>query len=214
MGATPPTTFRLIRWPTLLTLAVSVARLIAERLGGVTTRSGGAGAWLGITWLTFVFGAWFGFRLARAGATPRRAPVWPWATLALLALAGTVAWQFRPLLDADRSDATFARLRQAVLVVVAVAVPLAVGMFALWPRLACTMLCYALLARATIVALTVLAKLQGWDTHYTKFGPPGIERDLPETIVAAALAQGGFWVPFTVIGGTFAGSWFARRRAA
>lgn len=213
MSATAPTTFRLVLWPTMLTLAVSIARLVAERQGVVTTRSGGAGAWLGITWLTFVFGAWFGFRLARAGALPRRVPIWPWSTIALLLLIGAGMWQFRPLLEADQSDTTFAQLRQAVLILVGIATILAIAMFVLWPRLAWTLLCYAVPARATVVALTALAKAQGWDTHYTKFGPPGIERDLPETIAGAALAQGGFWVPFTVIGGTFAGAWFAGRRS-
>ena len=64
-----------------------------------------------------------------------------------------------------------------------------------------------------MLAFTWLAKLQGWDTHYTKFGPPGIERDsMAETMTSAAIAQLGFWVPFTMIGGMVAGGLVARRR--
>ena len=213
MQTRPPlSTLRLILWPMLLTAAVSVARLLTERFGVVTTRSGGAFAWLGITWLGFVFGAWFAIRLRRAGSSPRVRAPWAWTTLALLAIAAVAAWQFRPLFDADRSEATFARVRSAVLVIVAVTVPVSLTMFALWPRLAWTLLCYAIPARLTVLALTVLAKVLEWDTHYTKFGPPGIERDLPGTIVAATIAQSGFWVPFTIVSGTFAGMWFATRR--
>ena len=68
-------------------------------------------------------------------------------------------------------------------------------------------------ARAVVLALTWLAKQKGWDTHYTKFGPSGIEREsLGETMFAAGFAQIGFWVPFTILGGmlaatVFGGSW-------
>ena len=54
--------------------------------------------------------------------------------------------------------------------------------------------------------LTWLAKHEGWDTHYTKFGPAGIERDLPGTLVSASIAQFGFWIPLTILGGTLAGT--------
>ena len=205
-------TLRLILWPSLLTLAVNCARLTAEVQGWVTAATGGRLAWLGISWLMFVFGAWFGWRLRRAGAPTRvaYAPVWP--TFAVACLIGAIMWQFGPLVEADQSDKTFAQLRQAVLVLVGIATALALTMFAIWPRLAWTMLCYAIPARATVVALTWLAKSQGWDTHYTKFGPPGIERDMTDTMISASVAQGGFWVPFTIVAGTFAGSWFGRHQ--
>ena len=68
-------------------------------------------------------------------------------------------------------------------------------MFVVWHRLAWTLLLYAIPARVTVVAFTWLAKQNGWDTHYTKFGPAGIERPMGETIAAASLAQLGFWIP-------------------
>ena len=85
--------------------------------------------------------------------------------------------------------------------------------FAVWPRLAATLLVYGLPARATVVALTWVAKTNGWDTHHVKFGPQAFEYDLEGTVVSASLAQFGVWVPLTIVFGTFAGSWFARRRA-
>ena len=73
---------------------------------------------------------------------------------------------------------------------------------------------HALPTRLVVFLITWFAKVQGYDTHYVKFGPPGIERDLPETLLATALAQGGFWVPFTVVCGVAIGVWFARGRTA
>ncbi|MCB9877724.1 MAG: hypothetical protein H6835_09005 [Planctomycetes bacterium] len=203
-------TLRLILWPSLITLLISVARFFAETNELVTARSGGALAPLGITWLTFVFGAWFGRQLGRKGQGPKRSPALPFLTL--LVIVGGIAWQFGPLRDADTSDATFEQLRRAVLVLVAIACAMATVCAIVWPRLAWTMLCYAILARATVVALTWLAKVFECDTHYTKFGPTGIERDLPETMLSASLAQFGFWVPFTVVAGVTAGALFGKRR--
>lgn len=207
-----PSTLRLLLWPSLITLAISIARLVSEVNGWLTNVSGGRLLPLGITWCVFVFGGWMGWRLARAGAGPRCRRPWLWALLALLAAVGTVMWGFRPLLEADRSDATFALLREAVIRGVVVALVAGAAMFAVWPRLAWTLLLYGLGARGTVLAFTWLAKHQGWDTHYTKFGPPGIEREsMAETMTSAAIAQLGFWVPFTILGGVLAGSLLARR---
>jgi hypothetical protein len=211
---TPPTIARLILWPSALTLLLSLARLVGEVQGWLPPTSGGALHPLGITWCIFVFGAWFGWRLQRAGAGPRVRRPWLWALLAFLALAGVVAWQFRPFVGTAADPTIFPQLRRAVIVIVSVAVPLGAAMFVLWPRLAWTMLLYGLGARATVVVLTIVAKQQGWTTHYTKFGPGGIERDMTDTLVSAAFAQLGGWVPITILGGVLAGSLvtaFARR---
>lgn len=203
---------RLLLWPSLITAAISVFRLVAEVNGWLSNSSGGRLVPLGITWCIFVFGSWFGWKLAAVDAGPRVRPAWPWALLAFVATAATVAIGFRPLLGGDQSDATFAAVRVVVLTGAGVATLAALAMFAVWPRLAWVLLLYALPARALVVALTWLAKTQGWNTHYAKFGPTGIERDLPTTMVSASIAQFGFWVPFTIVGGTLAGTLFGRRR--
>lgn len=203
---------RLLLWPSLLTAAISGFRLLAEVNGWLTSVSGGRLVPVGITWCIFVFGGWFGWRLAAADSGPRVRHAFVWALLAFLAAAATAALGFRPLVGADQSEATFTAVRAVVLTAAAVTTVGAIGMFVVWPRLAWLMLLYAVPARALVVALTWLAKTQGWDTHYTKFGPTGIERDLATTMVSASLAQFGFWVPLTIVGGTLAGSLFARRR--
>ena len=209
-----PSTLRLVLGPLLLTTLVCVARLVGEVQGWISPRSGGALHPLGISWLTFVFGAWFATRLRNVGSAPHLARPRTVATLTLLGLAAAVAWQFGPFAEQPADDATFVRLRSAVLLLVALASAAAAVAFAVWPRLAWTMLCYALPTRLVVFLITWFAKVQGYDTHYVKFGPPGIERDLPDTLLATALAQGGFWVPFTVVCGVAIGVWFARGRTA
>lgn len=207
-------TLRLILWPSVITLAVSIARLVGEVQGWITDQSGGAMHPLGITWLALLFGGWFGWRHARAGALPRVRRAWLWALVALLAMVGTMAWRMQPLLQAERSEATFAQVRVGVLTIIAVAVVGAGTMFFVWAKQAFTLLLYGLVARATVVAITWFVKLQGWHLHYVKFGPPGIEPDtMQETLVSASIAQFGMWVPFTILAGTLVGGLFARRQS-
>jgi len=67
-------TRKLILVPALITLAVTLLRLTGELLHWSKTlfnpEAGGGGALVGITWLAPVFGAYFGFKLARAGLGP------------------------------------------------------------------------------------------------------------------------------------------------
>lgn len=209
-----PSTLRLVLWPSVVTLAVSLVRLASEVQGWVTTTSGGRGLPLGIVWLAPVFGGWFAWRLVRAGSAPRVR--WPilWVALALAAVAAMAAANVVPLVGAPTDDATFVVLRAAVLRIVAVAIAAAAAVACVWPRLVGTLLVYGLIARATVVGITWLAKVRGWDTHYTKFGPMGIECDLGWTLICAAVSQLGFWVPFTALSGTLAGCIVARWRRA
>lgn len=197
---------RLVLWPVLLTLVVNVLRLVLQVQGVVGTGSGGGGALVGITWLIFLFGGVLGWRIARTHP-PRWRPAWLWTLLALIAILVTVILGFSGIDRVDQSEEGFQKLRQTVLIGCGVAILMALFCAAVWPRLAGAMLLYALPTRATVLVLTWLAKSNQWDTHYTKFGPSGIEREsMSETLVSAGAAQFGFWVPFTVVGGCLAGA--------
>ena len=69
-----PSALRLVWVPALITLGVTLLRLAGELLHwseSLFSRAPGGGAALvGIVWLIFVFGAWFGWRLAREGEQP------------------------------------------------------------------------------------------------------------------------------------------------
>lgn len=218
MPATTSSTVRLILWPSLITLAVSITRLVGQLQGWITTRSGGEGALLGITWLAFLCGGWFGIRLRNSGSAPALRPAWLWTLLPPLAFFGAFGYRMYCYQQAgftmqDQSDAAYEHIRQTLQLAVLVG---GVGMlltFATWARLAWTLLLYGLVARVGVVAITYVAKTQGWDTHYTKLGPGGIEKDLGETMIAACIAQFGMWVPFTVMFGGFVGCLFAKKKS-
>src|SRR5262245_35210696 len=65
---------RLILVPAVVTLAVTLLRLIGELQGWsprfFSRAAGGAGAIVGIVWLVFVFGAWFAVQLWKRGERP------------------------------------------------------------------------------------------------------------------------------------------------
>lgn len=214
MSDSRPSTLRLILVPSLIALAINIVRLIGQREGWFSTESGGGAELVGISWLSLVFGPWFAWRLRRAGGGPRVERAWLWSLLSLLVLVGVVAWRISGIDRTATGDAGFAALRSNILVIVAAGVPLALLQLVVWPRLALALFAWAALARATVVVITWIAKTEGWQTHYTKFGQIGIERNLQETIEAAATAQLGFWVPVAVLSGTFLGSLlFGRKKA-
>ncbi|MFK7740488.1 MAG: hypothetical protein AB8H80_09190 [Planctomycetota bacterium] len=203
----------LIIGPIAITAVVSIARLTCEVQGWIPPTSGGALNPLGISWLAFVFGAWFAIRLRKNGSAPRARPAWLFAVLLLLGVIAAIPWQFAPLLSETADGDSSQRLRSAVLTLVVIVASAGLATFAIWPRLAWTLLCYAFGARATVFLITWVAKSQNWDTHYTKFGPSGIECDLPSTLIATATAQGGFWIPFTIVCGSALGAFFAPKRS-
>src|SRR2546427_2114984 len=71
-----PTTRDLVLAPAIVTLAVTVLRLVGELQQWsprLFSRAGGGGAALvGISWLPLIFGVYFAARLARAGVWPQR----------------------------------------------------------------------------------------------------------------------------------------------
>src|SRR5579864_6068040 len=70
-----PSTMQLIMVPALVTLAITILRLVGElqhwspKLFG-TGAPGGSGAIVGISWLPIIFGPYFALKLARSGGFP------------------------------------------------------------------------------------------------------------------------------------------------
>lgn len=195
-------TGRLILVPAVITLAVTLLRLVGELQRWSPTlfsrEAGGAGALVGIVWLIPVFGVYFARRLFRAGQVPATRG---WAVLfALLGIAtfvGLAAISFgvlkRPLLQVVAGNL-------AALIAAAVA---ARG----WPALARTMLAYAVAARVP-VALVMLFAIHGqWGTHY-ELGPPGFPAMGPWAtwFYIGLVPQMFFWIGFTVLVGALVGS--------
>lgn len=190
-------TGRLILVPALITLAVTMARLAGELLGGpgslFSREAGGQAALVGIVWLIPLFGIYFGLRLARAGSGPSSAG--KAAAFALLALALNTALGF----------GTFAMVASPVVQLGLFAVTSWIAIAAArpgWPSLWRVLLAYAFAARVPVLIVMLLSIFGGWDTHYAKPRP-----DFPSMgawgvfFWTALLPQFSVWIYLTVVGG-------------
>ena len=154
---------QLILVPAIITLAVTLLRLVGELQGWsprlFSKEAGGGGSLVGISWLVPVFGAWFGWKLARSGERPGslgRALGLTILALAILPASGFVAGR---LGVEQRSMTTL-----AIFAVVSVA-GLLVALLA-WPALGRVLLAYGLAARIPVVLVMLVAILGNWGTHY------------------------------------------------
>jgi hypothetical protein len=193
----------------VVALAVTLVRLAGELRGWSETwfsrATGGLlpesrwGWVVGITWLAFPFGAWFAWRLARAGvAKPRPARALLIAVLAIVVLYGGGR-----LLSIVRIG-----FPGFLLAIWSVAVVAAIVAWQAWPALGRVLLAYGVLSRAVVAVVMFLAMRGQWGTHYDYADAPGV-RELPlgtAYLLFALLPQLVFWVAYTVVLGTLAGA--------
>lgn len=203
-----PGIFALVLWPALLTLAVTIVRLLGEVNGWSpavfgTPEAGGGKAWVGISWLIFVFGLWFGFRLQRTGRGPKaRGKALLVALLAIGVLFGGmkglqaagVMW----LPDADHPGEP--KGFEWMLALLGAACLVAVFAF---PRAALVLLVYGVLARLPVVVVTWIAfgKTE-WNTHYTKIPPFFTNIAEADRLSFLLMPQATFWPGLTIVMGT------------
>src|SRR5262249_27728108 len=88
-----------------------------------------------------------------------------------------------------------------------------------WPRLFRTLLAYGLASRVPVAVIMFLAMRGNWGTHYDYVGmPPPFQMPFwPRYLWLGFFPQVVFWVGFTVLNGSLAGSLVAvalRRRTA
>jgi hypothetical protein len=209
-----PSVGRLIFVPAVVTLAVTALRLVGELQNWSPTlfsrAPGGGGSLVGISWLVPVFGAWFGWTLARAGERPGsfgRAIGLTVLAIAIMPAAGFAA-----------SAAGVPELSPITLFVYAAVslVGLAIAFWA-WSGLGRVLLAYALAARIPVVLVMLAAILGNWGTHYDVV-PPGMpEMDpIQKWLLVGLLPQMTIWLWFTValggLFGTIAAAIASRRR--
>ena len=198
---------KLVFWPAMVTLAVTLLRLTGERLhwspAFFNSAAGGGGALVGISWLPPVFGILFAIRLAREGHGPRsggRA-----VGMAVLGVAATAA------VIAGGSALGVIRpggfsLLALVVFTTAIAVGAAVAWRG-WPVLGQVLLAYAFAARVPVALLMLVAMLGDWGTHYD-VAPPGFPAMgvFSKWILIGALPQLTTWIAVTVLLGALFGS--------
>lgn len=202
----------LVLVPALLTLVVTIVRLVGELEGWSPVLFNSHGpdpeqqqGLFGITLLIPVFGFWFGFRLRRDTGGPANlmGSVLQYV-IAIGVLAGgffaakTLGWFVMPSKEQPGEPVgmgVVAGLMGVVFLIVLTA----------WPRLSSTLLLYALLARLPVVVITFLAVDKNWGTHYEKL--PSFFR-VPEGMDKAmflSMPQLVFWPIATMLVGGLCG---------
>jgi len=197
-----PSVRKLILVPAVITLVVTLLRLIGELQGWSPTffdpEPGGGGALFGIWLLVPVFGIYFALKLAKAGQGPPSGwKVALRAAIVLFVITGIVYGVLGLV-----SNVIGSLLTMGVLVlgttILAMKKP--------WPALYSTLIAYALAARLPVAFIMFFAFFGDWGTHYD--GPPP---NFPETgplvkwLVSGLWAQMTFWISFTIIFGMLFG---------
>jgi len=191
----------LILVPALITLAITILRLVGELQNWsprfFSRAAGGAGAVVGIVWLVPIFGVWFAVKLAKAGPTPGAGRVLGYSALAIgfavLAITATVK----------------ATTNQMVHFGVFMVVTVIAGVIAYrgWPALGRVLLAYGLAARLPVVIVMLIAIYANWGTHYD-VAPPNMAGMPPLTkwFMIGLMPQMLGWIPFTIcVGALFGG---------
>jgi hypothetical protein len=198
-------TFRLVLVPGLITLAVTLLRLVGELNGWSHTLfnadAGGGGAVVGITWLVPIFGIYFARKLYRSGAVEGS-----WRTLGYgaLAIVAFLAVSFGASV-AFGLDPNQPSLGTLWVTAAASIVGLAVALFGA-PALGKVLVSYGLAARIPVLLVMLVAILGNWGTHYD-VAPPGVPEMAPlaKWLLLGVVPQLSFWMGFTVVAGTFFG---------
>ena len=197
---------RLITVPALITLAVTILRLVGE-LGHwpapwFSNTAGGGGALVGISWLPIIFGPWFALKLAGAGDGPASAgKSVGFAFLGAIVLVGCMFW----------AQSMFANLTALLLVpfllmLVAAFIP---GMG--WRSLGKVLFAYALAARVPVLIVMFIAMQgnggAGWGTHYDAIAPQLAQASFVEKFVyEGVVPQMTLWIGWTVVVGALVGA--------
>ena len=198
---------RMVFWPAIVTLAVTLLRLTGELLHWSTAlfnpAAGGGGALVGISWLPPLFGILFAIQLARAGHGPRsggRA-----IGMAVLGVVVPVAIVAGARALGILQPGAFSML---ALVVLTGAIAVGAGIaWSGWPDLGRTLLAYAFAARIPVAIVMLVAMLANWGTHYDVV-PPGFPEMgvFAKWLMIGALPQLTTWIAFTVLMGALFGS--------
>lgn len=199
----------LILVPSLVTLAVTILRLVGELQDWspalFSKAPGGGGALVGISWLIIVFGFYFGWRLTRMGLGTESPGKVAGLALLVVVAATLVTWA--------ASQAGQNALFGAFVLSAIAAVTLTAR---LWPALWKTLVAYAFAARIPVALVALFGMLGNWGTHYDVAPPEfAASSTLVRWLLIGLLPQVTIWIYMTVLGGLVFGSIasaIARRR--
>ncbi len=195
---------RLIAIPAVITLAVTILRLVGELEHWPTpffnTAAGGGAAVVGISWLPIIFGPYFALKLSAAGEGPAsigKAIGFAVLSLVVFALAGF-------LFARTISHPSILTLVALLLMLGAAFVP-GIG----WRSLGNTLVAYAFAARIPVLIVMYFAMRgnggAGWGTHYDAVPPALAHASFGmKFLYAAIMPQMTMWIGWTAgLGSTF-----------
>lgn len=202
--------WQLVQIPALITLAVTILRLVGELQGWspklFSPEPGGGGALVGITWLVPIFGIYFALKLAQQEGGPEsKGKALMWVVVGIALVIGSVFVGFIKL----RWEYTGYVLMLVSWVVFGMA----------WGSLTKTLFVYGFAARIPVLIVMAVAMIENWKTHYSAFPP----EEFPYTTFGAKFWHGAvlpqliFWVTYTLaVGGLFGiiTSFFAKKSSA
>lgn len=197
------TTTRLILIPAVITLVVTVLRLVGELQHWPSpwfkSGAGGGGAIVGIAWLPIIFGPYFALKLHDAGSSSKGTG--KTVGMILLGIVLFVAGGF--LLGAPMVTFPGHEILGLLVVVAAGLMPIMA-----WPALTKTLIAYGYAARIPVAIVMYLALRGQWGTHYDALPPNynGPTSFLGMYVLIALLPQLIGWIAYTVLVGGLAGA--------
>lgn len=195
--------FRLILIPSVITLAITLLRLIGELQHWPSSlfnpKPGGGGAIIGISWLPLVFGVYFASKLYDAGQGPQ-----DHGRAIRLSIVGLVLFLGGSIVAINPSIHLPGKEAIGLLLLL-----LAIGLqYAGWPKLFKVLLAYGYAARIPVLIVMFFAISGNWGTHYDVV-PPGFSPDTPfwsKFFQIAFLPQMILWIAYTLVVGMICGS--------
>jgi hypothetical protein len=199
-----PGTMQLILVPSIITLAITILRLVGELLHWPTpwfsTTAGGGLAIIGISWLPLIFGPYFAVKLAGRGEGPAstgRSIGFPLLGFVILIAGGYVSFTGAHAQSTPRVFLGFLIMIMA-----------GVLCFPGWAALSKSLLAYGLAARIPVAILMFFALRGNWGTHYDALPPNynGPTALWPKYLMIGVIPQILLWIPFTIVIGSFVGA--------
>ena len=198
---------KLIMVPALITLAITILRLVGELQNWsplfFNKSAGGGGAVVGISWLPVIFGPYFAWKLAAAGDGPSSAgkAIGMSAVALLVLVIGAVAF-----FTGFTKHSNALLFPGCVLMLASAFVP-RTG----WRPFGNALLAYAFAARIPVLVVMYIAMSanggQGWGTHYDVAGPGFVVTSFAQKFVdEAVIPQMTFWLGWTAVSGGLVGS--------
>jgi hypothetical protein len=196
---------RLIMYPVIITLVVTLLRLFGELMGGpailFSRAEGGGFAIVGITWLPFVFGPYFAVKLFDRNMKPSS-----FTKTIIFAIVGFVILIFGSALAFSPTIAFTGHIAVGLILIV-----VAAGLqYIPWHELAQTLIAYGYLARVPVAIVMYFAMRGNWHTHYSAV-PTGMG-ELPfwtKYLYLAIAPQLIMWIAFTMTVGALFGGIYA-----